>query len=469
MPTPRTIIGVAALAAAAAALAGRRRRATDGPPRLRAWLPGVGHGLAVMRDPAGFQRAGHAALGDVFSATVLGLDLTFVAPGPQLSRMLAASNEEFNLVAAYRKLFGRLLGEELFIEPPPESYRALGPATLKRETPGLAAFVQAWLRARLPAGEVDLLALCNGAAFHAACRYLCGEAIAEARRDELAGLFHVLESDYSVLGVLLPVETPSLRRRVAARLRAQAIFCEEVRAALADPARAHPLMRAIVEVYVPPGAAASDERVEQAALAVMGLIFGAHTNTAMGLAAVLEDLMTHPDTLAAVRAELDAHAGPLDYEALTRMPRLYRAISETLRLRANGGIWRRTLRPIELGGHTLPAGALVGSMMGLLNHDPATYPEPAAYRPERFAALTTDAFACPSTSAQRPLFGAFGAGRHVCPGRALAYVMLGVMVATIVGGYELKLRRRPRVWFDLMTAGVARPVGALTAVVAPRG
>jgi cytochrome P450 len=81
--------------------------------------------------------------------------------------------------------------------------------------------------------------------------------------------------------------------------------------------------------------------------------------------------------------------------------------------------------------------------------------------------MQTDGFQCPSVSAQEPRFGAFGAGRHVCPGRPLAYVILGATITALLRDHHFTLRRTPRLWFDMLTAGIARPIGKLTATVSP--
>lgn len=473
-PISRALLG-SSLALTAAILArrnARRSRLATLPPHMPSLVPVLGSTMALMRGPTKFQRDGHARLGPVFSATILGRELTFVDHGELLGRVLAASSEEFNLVAAYREMFAKLLGEELFLDAPPEAMRGLGTQQLRRQTPALCSFLADMISARLPdrSAEFDLLGFCNMLGLHASCWYVCGAAVPEATRDELAALFHVLESDYSVIGSLTPIETPSMRRRISARNRALEIFRAEVRRRLADPGEHRDYLQSLLDVYAPQQAGpASEAQVEQAALGVMGLVFGAHTNTAMALAAVLMDLHERPAVLAAVRAEQAQVLAdrPLDLEALTRMPLLFRAINETLRLRSNGGVWRKLLKPTELGGYLLPTGTLVGSMMGLINSDEQIFPRACEYDPERYAKMQTDNFQCPSVGAHDPKFGAFGAGRHVCPGRPLAYVILGAAVTLLLRERRFTLQHTPRVWFDLMTAGLARPIGKLTATVAP--
>lgn len=95
-----------------------------------------------------------------------------------------------------------------------------------------------------------------------------------------------------------------MRRRIQARQQILAIFEEEVRRRLAATDADSDYMRTIIDGQV--GARVSEcsaEKLRLAALSVMGIIFGAHTNTAMALAASLLDLLQHPQHLEAVLTE----------------------------------------------------------------------------------------------------------------------------------------------------------------------
>ena len=62
-------------------------------------------------------------------------------------------------------------------------------------------------------------------------------------------------------------------------------------------------------------------------------------------------------------------------------------------------------------------------------HDPATYPEPLKFKPERF--LDSDA------TARAPLpDAAFGFGRRRCPGRVLAWDTLWITMASLLAAFE---------------------------------
>jgi sterol 14-demethylase len=273
----------------------------------------------------------------------------------------------------------------------------------------------------------------------------------------------VLESDFSVLGMLLPIDTPSTRRRNAAFDRLLELIDAEVRTRLhASEPQADFLQFAIDDMRAR-DLLGSPEQLRWLSLRVLGAVFAAHTNTAMSTAACLLDLLEHPDALAQVRAEIATLAPDttLDLAALRKLVWLHRCVNETLRLRSTGGIWRKAMHELELGDHQVPAGSLIGCCMGLVNLDPQRYAEPEVYRPDRYAAFAADSYQSPPVGSTPLQFGAFGTGRNLCSGRPLAYTMLALVLVVLLRDYEWTLITKPRRWFRLMTAGVARPIGPL--------
>ncbi|MFV8755185.1 cytochrome P450 [Nannocystaceae bacterium ST9] len=436
----------------------------DSLPRLPA-LPLIGNAFGIMRDPIEFQRRGHERHGPIFGARVFGVPLTFVDPvgAPELlEKVVRAPREQLSMVEAYKLLVGRILGTELFTELDKTMQEGLSARHVMHHVGPTLAFVPELLARRLPAdaGTLDGFRFANDVVLHAIAHYVLGREAADLHADELAAAMHVLESDFSVLGMMLPLETASARRRSAA-LEQMIARCEaEVRRRLAADALADDDFLDFVLARREPG----EVDLRALALRALGVMFGAHTNTAMTVSSVLSDLVEHPDDLARVREELDglprdAALAPADFKSLVH---LHRAINESLRLRSNGGIWRKALCEFELDRHVLPAGTLIGASMGLVHLDRARYDSPHAFRPERYAALTTDSFQSPSVVSTPLQFGAFGTGRGLCSGRPLAYAMLAGLLVPLLRDYEWTVDARPRRWFTVMTGGLARPVGPLT-------
>jgi sterol 14alpha-demethylase len=454
------------------------------PPRHRLALPLVGNALSLMRDPIAFQRRGHAAYGPVFAARVFSHRLTLVDPlgAPALlEQVLRAPTDELSIIEAYKELVGRIIRPEIFVETDKQLREGLSVKHINLHIGPTAVATPVLIAGRLGGerGEIDGLQFCNDAVFHVIAHYLLGPAAAERSGQELARLLHVLESDFSVLGMLLPIETPSARRRSAAFDRMMAIIEDEVRRRLCEGGEHADFLQFVIDDMraserlaspegllwrpVPGRTPAASEGLRSLALRVLGAVFGAHTNTAMTVAACMIDLLEHPHERARVLEEVDAlgREAPLDLAAMRKLVRLHRAMNETMRRFSTGGIWRRVMRPLELGEHHIPVGTLVGTSMGLVNLDPRRYLDPLAYRPDRYESMTTDAYQSPPVGSTPLQFGSFGSGRNLCSGRPLAYTMLALVLVTLLRDYEWTLLAKPRRWFPLMTAGMARPIGAL--------
>jgi len=149
------------------------------------------------------------------------------------------------------------------------------------------------------------------------------------------------------------------------------------------------------------------------------LLVAGHESTATMLAWAFERLVRHPEQLARVREE--AHTGQDAYAAAV--------VQETLRLRPVLPIvLRRLAAPLELGGWTLPTGAWVAPCAYLVHRRPDVYPDPLAFRPERFLARR------PGTYTWIP----FGGGVRRCLGASFAQLEMQRVLQTVVGAVELR-------------------------------
>ncbi len=152
---------------------------------------------------------------------------------------------------------------------------------------------------------------------------------------------------------------------------------------------------------------------------LMTLLVAGHETTATALAWALEALARHPRVLARLREEIDR--GDDDY--------LDAVIKETLRLRPVVAlVLRRLTAPMEIGGRTLPAGVSVAPCIYLLHRRPDLYPDPRAFRPERFLEQP------PGTYTWIP----FGGGVRRCLGASFAQFEMRVVLREVVSRLELE-------------------------------
>ena len=146
---------------------------------------------------------------------------------------------------------------------------------------------------------------------------------------------------------------------------------------------------------------------------LMTLLLAGHETTATALAWTLDLLTRTPDVLERLVRELDDND-----DAYLRA-----VIAESLRLRPVVPLaGRRLTSELRADGLVLPAGTDVTPAIWLAHTRPDSYPEPYAFRPERFLNRP------PATYAWVP----FGGGVRRCLGAAFAEMEMRVVLTTIL-------------------------------------
>ncbi|QIY59172.1 cytochrome P450 [Streptomyces sp. RPA4-5] len=137
--------------------------------------------------------------------------------------------------------------------------------------------------------------------------------------------------------------------------------------------------------------------------------------TDKALAALFRNLLSHPDQLAAVRADRSlipaAFAETLRYTPPVQM------------------IMRQTAAEVPLSGGIIPAGATVTCLIGSANRDERHYAAPDTFDVLRDDLTPTTAF---SAAAQHV---AFGLGRHFCVGALLARAEVEIAVNQLLDAF----------------------------------
>src|SRR5205085_8477783 len=88
---------------------------------------------------------------------------------------------------------------------------------------------------------------------------------------------------------------------------------------------------------------------------------------------------------------------------------------------------RVVCQPIEIGGWTYPVGVCLAPNAYLVHHDPKVYPDPYAFRPERFLSEP------PGTYTWIP----FGGGRRRCLGASFATLEMKSVLRAVLRRYEI--------------------------------
>jgi cytochrome P450 len=205
------------------------------------------------------------------------------------------------------------------------------------------------------------------------------------------------------------------------------------------------ILAMLLEARHEDGSRMSDQEVRDELLT---LLVAGHETTASTLGWAFSRLPHHPEVLARLREELGGDGD----EYLTA------TIQETLRRRPvlpNVGP-RLTMEPVEVGGWRYPTGICLVPNAYLIHHDPEIYPEPYAFRPERFLDEA------PGTYTWIP----FGGGRRRCLGASFAMLEMKLVLSEVVRtrdlrpvGESFELPRRRNI--------TIRPAGGARAVLTP--
>ena len=208
-------------------------------------------------------------------------------------------------------------------------------------------------------------------------------------------------------------------RFARARQEADVLLYEEIAARRADPAGADgdDVFSLLLAARDEDGNPLSDSELRDE---LMTLLVAGHETTATALAWTVELLSRNPKVLARLQAEERAGNGAY----------LDAVVKESLRLRpVVPAVARRLQEPIELGGWQLPAGINVSPSIYLMHRRADLYPEPLAFRPERFLGDNP-----PSTYEWIP----FGGGVRRCLGASFAMFEMREVMRAVLGGVRLR-------------------------------
>src|SRR6187549_3238481 len=182
------------------------------------------------------------------------------------------------------------------------------------------------------------------------------------------------------------------------------------------------------------GAGMSERQVRDE---VMTLLLAGHETTALTLTWALTLLDRDPEARGRLAAELaqvleDRAVAPEDVPALSYANAV---INETLRLYPPAYVTgREAIRDTRIGGTPIPRRHIILVSMYATHRDPRFYPEPDAFRPERWL----DGL---EKRLPRGAFIPFGMGSRKCIGSAFAMMEATLLIATIARRWRFELVR----------------------------
>jgi cytochrome P450 len=237
----------------------------------------------------------------------------------------------------------------------------------------------------------------------------------DALRDRLTTILEVSENPAS----LLPFLQRGRRWKAFERQRdeADALLFELIDERRREDGARDDVLAMLLEARHEDGSPMSPQELRDE---LMTLLVAGHETTASELAWAFERLARTPRVLRRLTRELDSGDGD-DYLTAT--------VQETLRRRPvlQLAAPRLVKQPVTIGGFDYPPDVCLAANGYLIHHDPAIYPEPYTFRPERFLDEP------PGTYTWIP----FGGGRRRCLGASFAMLEMKIVIEAVLSQTEL--------------------------------
>jgi cytochrome P450 len=423
---------------------------------------------SVRADPLTFLAEVSERFGDLVSFPVPGAPALLVNDPADVRHVLQTSARHWGKQTVQYAALARVTGPGLLASSEPswiEHRRLAAPAfhhhRLEAVGDQVRAAADAAISARLAGSglstgaPVDVAALTHRIGLDAVGRALFSADLSGQAQQLLDATSEaaelVVRLGRSVLPTAAWAPTPTSLRLRRARHRLDAISSELIAQRRArgrlSPAGAHgdDLLGLLLE---------SDLTDAEVRHELVTMVIAGHETVAAALAWTLMLLAEHQPTQDRVRAELADHPGPVPMLGQRdRLPWTRAVVDEALRLFPPAwALSRRSHRDDVIGGRAVPAGTLVIVSPWLLHRRGDAWPDPLAFRPERFLGAGAGA------GAGRSGYLPFGQGPRLCIGREFALGEMVVALSRLLPAYRLGL---PQGW--------SRPAAQARVAVHPRG
>lgn len=434
----------------------RLHSARDSPrPPGPTGLPILGNALDYTRDTLAFITRSAREYGPVVYWNIAGRPFYQLNDPDDIERVLVRDSQQYLLGTFNEETLDPLLGRGLLtsegafwrqqrnlIQPAFDPRRIEEYATIMTER--TEAMLDRWQDGETRSIHDDMTAL----TLEIIAETMFGVDIRDRTTEIGAALDGATDQSDGLSNEILPGWLPTPGRR---RFERAVATLDEVVAEIIRERRANPTEKDVISTLLTATDADGNEMSHrQVRDEVVTLLVAGHETTALTLTFVFFLLAQHPTIEAKLVAELDdvldgrtptvADTPALTYtdRIVTESMRLYPPVHSTV---------REPIEDVEIGGYTIPAGAAISIDQWAVHRDPQWYPDPMAFRPERW---TTEFEA----SLPRFAYFPFGGGPRQCIGNRFALMEARLLLATIAQRFHLELVSSPSL--DL-TANVTIP------------
>ncbi|MFC9505800.1 cytochrome P450 [Streptomyces sp. NPDC057002] len=411
------------------------------PPRAGGGVPGLGHGLKLVRDPLAFMSRLRDH-GDVVRLK-LGPKTVYAVTTPDLTGALALSNDFIIAGPLWESLEGLLGKEGVATANGPRhrrQRRTIQPAFRLDAIPAYGPIMEEEAHALAerwrPGDTVD----CTSESFRVAVRVaarclLRGDYMDERAERLCVALATVFRGMYRrmvvPLGPLYKLPLPANREFNRALADLHLLVDEIVAERRASGQKPDDLLTALLEAKDENGDPIGEQEIHDQVVAILTPGSETIASTIMWL---LHMLAEHPEQADRVRDEVEAVTGgrPVAFKDVRGLRHTNNVVVEAMRLRP--AVWiltRRAVRDTELGGYRIPAGADIVYSPFAIQRDAKSYERNLEFDPDRWL---PDRVKDIPKHAMSP----FSVGNRKCPSDHFSMAQLTLITAALATKYRFE-------------------------------
>jgi sterol 14-demethylase len=413
----------------------------DQSPDVPQIIRGTGHLPEMRVDPVRLFSRVYEECGPIGRFRLANKEVVLVTGADVNEAFFRAPDEVLDQAAAY-PFMTPIFGKGVVFDASPERRQEMlrNQALRGDQMRGHAQTIEAEIRRMVAGwddeGEIDLLDFFAELTIYTTSSCLIGRPFREELNSSFAQHYHELERGTDAIAYVDPyADIDSFHRRDAARIE-----LVELMQGIIDrrKARAKSDDQDLLDVLISLKTADGSDHFsadEITGIFISMMFAGHHTSSGTASWALIE-LLRHPDVLGRVVKELDdlyADGSEVSFQALRSIPVLESAIKETLRLHPPLIILMRLVQEeFEMGGHMIPAGAVLAASPRVSNRIAHDFPDPDRFDPGRYIDPRQEDLQ------NRWTWIPFGAGRHRCVGNAFAMMQMKAIFSVILRDFEFE-------------------------------
>ena len=433
---------------------------------------GLLNGLRFGTDTIRFLEGVQARFDDGTAITIPGRPPLVVLTGPDLVAEALERPEDFPRIPAQGAV--SMIAENGLVQSEGELWSqqrsVMAPAFGGRQvnayadTTGERIESRASRWAEMGTHDTDLHREMTSLTVRVASEILLGEDIGKARADQFHEWMHVAGEEFefgieTVLPEWVPTPTSGEFRDAATGIRELSEELIERRRAELDAGErtdASDMLTMLIRAEENPEVEFPENQIRDE---VATFLIAGHETTALSLTYTLALLSWNPEARRRVREEARAVIGdgPLTHEDLSELEYTKRAYQEALRLYPPAwAVFRRADGDVPLGEYVIEDGSAVIMPLLSIHRDRNHFENPKKFDPDRWERRDPNAVA-----AYRP----FSSGPHACIGRGFALAGATLVLARIVGEFDVDVPESAL--DDLRLTPTLRPADGVSATISP--